>query len=46
MHGDSSRVDSELSFEQQMALHALEMLVSKSLHTLEPKINIHNVRKG
>ncbi len=35
-----------LSFEQQMALHALEMLVSKSLRTLEPKIIIHKIRKG
>ncbi len=43
-----SRVDSEHSFEQQMALHALEtaVLQSKSLHTLEPKIIIYKIRKG
>ncbi len=42
-----SRVDSELSFEQQMALHALETaalcLFPNPYTHLEPKIIIHKI---
>ncbi len=48
MHGDSSGIDSELSFEHGAACfrNRRTLLVSKSLHTLEPKIIIYKIRKG
>ncbi len=49
MHRDSSGIDSELRFEQQMALHASETAVlclfPRSLHIIEPKIIIHKIIK-
>ncbi len=46
MHRDSSGIDSEFSFGAACFRNSRTLLVSKSLHILEPKIIIHKFGKG